>query len=220
MFRVAWQMAKDTWSEFSDDNGFRLAAALAYYTGLALAPLLLVVISIAGIVFGQQAARGEVVDQIKGMVGDQGAEAIQTMLSDTEALTRRVDGAEQRSAEAMDHVGAEVSRAAGAIDARLGRAETAQAEALERLSGEIARITESLGERIGHVREPYRLEPGRQADGDDQGAVAARRQGGHRPQSARSTSRTSFLPLRTTQNRSNSGGGSGAAGSVIRSSFT
>ena len=33
MFRTAWQLAKETWTEFSDDKAFRLAAALAYYTG-------------------------------------------------------------------------------------------------------------------------------------------------------------------------------------------
>jgi membrane protein len=81
MFRTAWQLTRETWTEFSADNAFRLAAALAYYTALAIAPLLLVVISIAGMIFGEQAARGEVVDQIKSLVGDEGAGAIQTMLS-------------------------------------------------------------------------------------------------------------------------------------------
>jgi membrane protein len=81
MFRNAWQLARATWDEFSDDKAFRLAAALAYYTALAMAPLLLVVISIAGIFFGEQAARGEVVQQLQGLVGDEGAEAIQSMLA-------------------------------------------------------------------------------------------------------------------------------------------
>jgi membrane protein len=81
MFRAAWSLAKQTWAEFSDDKAFRLAAALSYYTALSLAPLLLVVISIAGIVFGEQAARGEVVHQIEDLIGRDGAEAIQTMLA-------------------------------------------------------------------------------------------------------------------------------------------
>ena len=81
MFRTAWQLAKETWAEFSDDKAFRLAAALAYFTALALAPLLLVVISIAGMIYGEQAARGEVVGQIKDLIGDEGAEAVQTMLA-------------------------------------------------------------------------------------------------------------------------------------------
>lgn len=81
MLHTAWQLVKETWTEFSDDKAFRLAAALAYFTGLAMAPLLLVVISIAGMIFGDQAARGEVVGQIKDLVGDDGAEAIQTMLA-------------------------------------------------------------------------------------------------------------------------------------------
>ncbi len=81
MFRTAWSLVKQTWAEFADDKAFRLSAALAYYTALSLAPLLLVVISIAGIIFGEAAARGEVVGQIKNLVGDQGAEAVQTMLA-------------------------------------------------------------------------------------------------------------------------------------------
>ncbi len=55
-------------------------AALAYYTVFSVAPLLLIVISVAGIVFGDEAARGAVVGQIGGLVGDEGAKAIEAML--------------------------------------------------------------------------------------------------------------------------------------------
>src|SRR5262245_27902184 len=51
----------------------RLGAALAYYTSLSLAALLLVVIGIAGLAFGHEAARGEVLGQLRGLVGDDGA---------------------------------------------------------------------------------------------------------------------------------------------------
>jgi membrane protein len=81
MFGIAWQLIKGTWAEFSDDRAFRLSAALSYYTALSLAPLLLVVIAIAGMVFGENAARGEVVGQIEGLIGAEGAEMIQTMLA-------------------------------------------------------------------------------------------------------------------------------------------
>ncbi len=83
-FRKAWDLIRRTWGEFSDDKAFRLAAALSYYTALSLAPLLLVVIAIAGMVFAEKAARGEVVNQIKDLIGQQGAEAVQTMLANSQ----------------------------------------------------------------------------------------------------------------------------------------
>jgi len=58
VLKTAWSMAKQTFSEWSNDKGGRLGAALSYYTVFSLAPLLLIVISIAGLVFGRQAAEG------------------------------------------------------------------------------------------------------------------------------------------------------------------
>ncbi len=63
-----------------DDNVPRLGASLAYYTLFALSPVLLVATAIAGLVFGPNAVRGEIVGQIQGLVGRQGAEAVQAML--------------------------------------------------------------------------------------------------------------------------------------------
>jgi membrane protein len=60
-------------------------AALSFYTLFSMAPVLVLVISIAGLFFGEQAARGEIFGQIKGLVGDQGAAAVETVL----AATRR-----------------------------------------------------------------------------------------------------------------------------------
>jgi membrane protein len=57
-----------------------LGASLAYYTLFALAPILVVAIAIGGLVFGAEAVRGEIVGQIKGLIGREGAEAIQAML--------------------------------------------------------------------------------------------------------------------------------------------
>jgi membrane protein len=75
------KILKNTVAEWSEDNVPLLAAALAYYTVFSLAPLLLIAIAIAGAVFGEEAARGEIIGQIQGLVGDQGAEAIQTMIA-------------------------------------------------------------------------------------------------------------------------------------------
>ena len=69
-----------SWSEWNQDNAPRLGAALAFYTMLSIAPLLVVIIGVAGLVFGQEAAQGQIFYQIRGMVGDEGAKAIQSMI--------------------------------------------------------------------------------------------------------------------------------------------
>jgi membrane protein len=79
-FAATWSLVKDTGKQFLAHKGPRLGAALAYYTALSISPLLLVVLAIAGAVFGESAARGEVAHQIENTVGHQGAEAIQSML--------------------------------------------------------------------------------------------------------------------------------------------
>jgi membrane protein len=61
----------------------RLGAALAYYTVLSLAPILVIAIAVAGAVYGEEAARGELVGQIRDLVGPQGAEAVQTMIANS-----------------------------------------------------------------------------------------------------------------------------------------
>jgi membrane protein len=64
-----------------DDRAASMGAAIAYYTVFSLAPLLLVVISVAGLAFGEDAARGAVVEQISGLIGQRGAEAVQAVLA-------------------------------------------------------------------------------------------------------------------------------------------
>lgn len=72
---------KNTWTEFSEDKAPRLGAALAYYTVFSIAPLLLIAISIAGIVFGRQAAQGEITRQLSGVLGSSTAHAIDGMIA-------------------------------------------------------------------------------------------------------------------------------------------
>lgn len=64
-----------------DASGPQLGASIAFYTMFALAPLLVVTIAIAGLVFGVEAARGQVVGQIEGLVGPLAAQAIQAMVA-------------------------------------------------------------------------------------------------------------------------------------------
>jgi len=71
---------KQTYEEFVADKAPRLGAALAYYTIFSIAPLLLIAIAIAGMVFGKQAARHEITGQLQGLLGTSGAHAIEEML--------------------------------------------------------------------------------------------------------------------------------------------
>lgn len=63
-----------------DDDAVRLGASLAYYTLFAIAPILLVATAIAGMVFGAEAVRGEIVGQLDHLIGREGARAVQSLL--------------------------------------------------------------------------------------------------------------------------------------------
>jgi len=78
---TAWSLARETVSSWSDDYAASMGAALAYYTMFSIAPLLLIVISLAGLFFGEQAARGEILDQLEGLMGVEGARAVQALLA-------------------------------------------------------------------------------------------------------------------------------------------
>jgi len=69
---------------FSDDKGFKLSASLAYYTIFSLAPLLMLLISVASIFFGQDAIQGRVFTEIRGLIGDNAAAQVQTMIKNVE----------------------------------------------------------------------------------------------------------------------------------------
>ncbi|MES2537697.1 MAG: YihY/virulence factor BrkB family protein [Pseudomonadota bacterium] len=75
-----WILIKAAGSSWIDDYAQSMGAALAYYTMFSIAPLLLIVISIAGMIFGVEAARGEIVGQLEGLMGPQGAAAVQGLL--------------------------------------------------------------------------------------------------------------------------------------------
>ena len=68
---------KNTFSEFVEDNVMMLGAALSYYTIFSLPPLLIIIISISGVFFGEEAVRGQLFHQINGMVGNEAALQIQ-----------------------------------------------------------------------------------------------------------------------------------------------
>ena len=78
--KQAWGLVKGAASAWIDDYAPSMGAALAYYTMFSIAPLLLIVISIAGLAFGQEAARGELLVQLRGMMGEEGARAVEGLL--------------------------------------------------------------------------------------------------------------------------------------------
>ena len=91
-----WGVIKTAVSGWIDDYAQSMGAALAYYTMFSMAPLLLIVISIAGLVFGDEAARGEIFSQLEGMLGTSGALAVQGLLESvrkpSESVTATIFG--------------------------------------------------------------------------------------------------------------------------------
>src|ERR1700755_194764 len=83
-----WQLVRKSVTAWSDDYASSMGAALAYYTLFSLAPLLILVISIAGLVFGADAARGQLVAQLGGLIGEEGAVAIQGLLKSASEPTQ------------------------------------------------------------------------------------------------------------------------------------
>ncbi|MBA4017747.1 MAG: hypothetical protein C0483_11285 [Pirellula sp.] len=77
----ACSLLRQTTAEWSEDKVPRLGATLAFYTALSVAPLLVFSLQLAAIFFGDEAARGQLVHQMHGLVGDKGAEAIQGMIA-------------------------------------------------------------------------------------------------------------------------------------------
>jgi membrane protein len=75
-----WLLTKAAASSWVDDYAQSMGAALAFYTMLSIAPFLLIVISLAGMIFGVEAARGEIAAQLQGLMGREGAEAVQNLL--------------------------------------------------------------------------------------------------------------------------------------------
>jgi membrane protein len=78
-----WDLIRKSVEAWVDDYAPSMGAALAYYTLFSIAPLLIIAIAVAGLIFGQEAARGEIVAQIQGLIGREGAIAVQGLLKST-----------------------------------------------------------------------------------------------------------------------------------------
>ncbi|CAN5173041.1 YihY/virulence factor BrkB family protein [soil metagenome] len=79
-FSNAWTVLTDSFNGFMDDRCLKLSAALAYYTIFSLAPLLVLIMSLASIFLGEEAIQGQIFGQINGLVGNEAAKQIQDMI--------------------------------------------------------------------------------------------------------------------------------------------
>jgi membrane protein len=81
MFSTAWKLLKDTVLAFIEDEALSRGAAIAFYTVTSIAPVLLIVIAIAGLAFGRDAAQGAITTQLSGLMGTQTAEVLQSAVA-------------------------------------------------------------------------------------------------------------------------------------------
>src|SRR5450432_371100 len=76
-----WQLLKDTVLSFIDDDALSRGAAIAFYTVTSIAPLLLIVIAIAGLAFGRDAAQNAIIAQLSGLMGEQTAAVLKSAVA-------------------------------------------------------------------------------------------------------------------------------------------
>jgi len=80
-----WQVVKETGIGWDEDNVTRLAAALAYYTLLSIAPLIILAVAVAGLAFGEAAAREHIAAELSSVVGTGAASAIESIVQNARA---------------------------------------------------------------------------------------------------------------------------------------
>jgi membrane protein len=91
--RKWWLVFRQAGSEFMSDNGMKLSASLSYYTVFSLGPVLIIIISLAGIFLGKDAVRGKLFYQINGLVGNEAALQIQEIIQNIEQSQYSTSGA-------------------------------------------------------------------------------------------------------------------------------
>jgi membrane protein len=88
-----WRILKRAAVEFISDNGMKLSAALSYYTIFSIGPVLIIIISLAGIFYGREAVQGKIYQQIQGLVGSSVALQIQDIIRNIEESQLSASGA-------------------------------------------------------------------------------------------------------------------------------
>lgn len=89
-FKFILRLIRDAYQEWSHDRAARIGAALAYYALFSLTPLLVIMITIVGAVYGEAAAEGKIVEAISGQVGPEAALSVERMLADMNATGSRL----------------------------------------------------------------------------------------------------------------------------------
>lgn len=84
---------KKAFGEFFKDNAMKLSASLSYYTVFSIGPMLIVIISFAGIFLGQEAVQGELYDEMKGLIGNDAALQIQNIIISIQKNDQSITGA-------------------------------------------------------------------------------------------------------------------------------
>jgi membrane protein len=82
-----WSIVRDSGMKWWADNALRLGASLSFYTAFALSPLLVIVIAVAGVVFGEEQVQRALMEEISNLVGPGSTEAIQSMLGSARPST-------------------------------------------------------------------------------------------------------------------------------------
>jgi membrane protein len=83
-FKALLDLSKTAVQHWIDDCASSMGAALAYYTVFSMAPLLIIVIAVGALAFGEQTAQREILEQARGLLGDEGARAIEAMLANAQ----------------------------------------------------------------------------------------------------------------------------------------
>jgi membrane protein len=83
----SWRLLKTTVTAFVNDEALGRGAAIAFYTVTSIAPVLLIVVAIAGMVFGREAAQNGIIAQLSGLIGHQSAEILQTAIASAQSKT-------------------------------------------------------------------------------------------------------------------------------------
>lgn len=90
--RKYWVVLRRTVVSFLDDNALKLSASLSYYTIFSLGPVMIIVISLAGIFFGREAAQGEIYEQVRGFIGNSAALQLQEIIRNVEYSQYKTTG--------------------------------------------------------------------------------------------------------------------------------
>lgn len=88
-----WRILKKAGADFIEDKGMKLSASLSYYTIFSIGPVLIIIISLAGVFYGKEAVQGKIYHQINGIVGSVAAEQIQQIIQNIEKSQLGASGA-------------------------------------------------------------------------------------------------------------------------------